>query len=607
MAKKQAIDTEKFEELRERAKDLQNSYAERDEMFKEYEDMYLMKWDSNIRGKAKSAGTTRLTISPTARNKILGACRLLYSQEPHFSVSAPGQSDEQVEELESSLRRWWSQAGHIGAKPIHYDMILSSCLYGEMHTAISLVDDYAKMNKDDKRVQKISRTTPVLFHSWNPRNGYPEFDELGLSAYYRTVETDWSTVAQKYRTYIEQTELADSNAKRTSKVQLNTFYDLTHFAVWVDDVPLYCAEHGLAQIPVDVTRTSGSGLFNDNEDKVQPMLYTLMKGNLWNHESLFLTVMYSQLFSIGVSPMYAYKSQENRAAPNIYEDNGVTLYVLGQNDSLDVLNNKGIMPPEIKSLADMTTNLIESSTIYSQAFGERGGGSATFSETSLLSQSARLPLIETQRLGGHGIGSTIELALATIRDRKINFDRNGYKLKGANIPEDIEVKVKLNVDLPQERLQQANLGIMLKNSRLVSDDYIHENILGIPNTNEMQRKIVEDQMAEGLIQFVTQEELRKLQAQTQRNDPINAAAPIIENEARIAEQANSGRPGSPGYVQPLTSDQQAERLINNMQSGAVPGIAGGAQGGMNAVPPEMAGMIPGTGLAGTPDAGGFLQ
>ena len=40
---KQRIDGIKFEEIRSRAKDLQNSYAERDELFKTYEDMYLIK------------------------------------------------------------------------------------------------------------------------------------------------------------------------------------------------------------------------------------------------------------------------------------------------------------------------------------------------------------------------------------------------------------------------------------------------------------------------------------------------------------------------------------------------------------------------------------
>lgn len=616
---KQRIDGIKFEEIRSRAKDLQNSYAERDELFKTYEDMYLMKWENKGRGSGRNSDTTRLTVSPTARNKVLGACRLLYSQDPNFKVSSGTLDDEAAEALENQIRRWWAQAGRVNRKPVHFDMILSSCLYGEMHTAITPVKDYISANQDDPRSKRIQEITPILFHSWNPRNGYPEFDELGLCAYYRTVETDWSIVAQKYKAYLPGAGFEDAYGSRSRKVQLNLFWDLTHAAVWIDNRALYCGEHGLGQIPVDVTRSSGSGLFNDNEDKVQPMLYTIAKSDLWNHESLFLTVMYSQLFSIGISPMYAFKSLEGRGSPGVSIDNGITFYVLGKDDSLDVMNNKGIMPAEVKALSDMTTNLIESSTIYAQAFGERGGGSATFSETSLLSQSARLPLVEAQRLGGHGIGSAIELALATIRDKRIHFRQNGYELKGGEIPTDVEVQTTLSVNLPQERLQQANLGIMLKNSNLVSDEYIQENILGISNTNEMQRQIIENQAGAGLTQYVIAQEMEKLQQQASSATPFGQglSQSHMDRDAASAD-LRSGRHSdavqSEGTAssQALTAGQASQRMMNELRAGATPGLAGldaqafNPTGGVG-VPPEMGGMVPGAGLAGRPDIGGIAQ
>ena len=173
--RKPKIDREAFEEIKSHAMDLKAIHGQRDREFDEYEKMYLLKFEptgSNWEG----VDTIKRTPSPSARNKVLNACRLLMSQEPVFDIHSEDFDDTKSELVEKSISRWWEQAGRANRRPLHYDMVLSACLYDEMHTAITVMDDYKAFNKDDKRAERIAKMTPILFQSWNPRNGYPEFD-----------------------------------------------------------------------------------------------------------------------------------------------------------------------------------------------------------------------------------------------------------------------------------------------------------------------------------------------------------------------------------------------------------------------------------------------
>ena len=158
------FDRDVFNEIRSHAQDLKSVHGVRDSEFDEYEKMYLMDFSAE-NSEFASQDIMKLTPSPSARNKVLNACRLMMSQEPVFDINASGFDQGKIEAIEKNISRWWDQAGRAARRPLHYDMILSALLYDEMHTSNTIMDDYKAYNKKDKRAERISKMTPILFHT----------------------------------------------------------------------------------------------------------------------------------------------------------------------------------------------------------------------------------------------------------------------------------------------------------------------------------------------------------------------------------------------------------------------------------------------------------
>lgn len=588
-----SFDRDVFSEIKIHARDLKSIHGIRDAEFDEYEKMYLMDFDAK-NSQFSGEDIVKRTPSPSARNKVLNACRLLMSQDPVFDVKAEGWDETKAEMIEKSVSRWWEQSGRAVKRPLHYDMILSAMLYDEMHTAVTIMDDYKAYNKKDRRAERISKITPILFQSWNPRQGYPEFDELGLCAYYRETEVRWSYIAQKYKDVLEDNYLY-FNKRSTDNVLLKIFYDLEHYAIWInEDQPLVCEEHGLPCIPIDVTLVNGSSFFQKEENRRQPLLFSIMRSHLWERESLLYTVLYSLLFTLGVTPTYVFKT-DTEDNLDMRHDGAIQYIQMRKGDSIETLDSKGILPPEVQRLSEMTSDLIDGSTMYNTAFGEKNFNSQTFSETSLLQQAGRLPLIGPQRMGGFGISSTIEMALAMMKERGLSFDKNGIRIRAKDIPEDIEIKTKLDVILPQEKLQMVNVGLQMQKLGM-PDEYIQSQLLGITNTKEIKTQFVQQQAEAMMLQYKLQQKQQQMQAadqqaEQQKQQQLQQTVQAVQQQMAQGPQA---APQPAPEPQPAMSQgqmleaQMMQQGINAMDTGMFAENTPNA-GMPGAIPPEMMG------------------
>jgi hypothetical protein len=291
-------------------------------------------------------------------------------------------------------------------------------------------------------------------------------------------------------------------------------------------------------------------------------------------------------------------------------------------DTLDPLDSKGMLPPEVQRLSEITGGLIDESTMYSTAFGEKNFNSQTFSETSLLQQAARLPLIGPQRLGGFGISSTIEMALMMLKERGISFDKNGYQIKASEIPDDIEVKAKLDVILPQEKLQMVNIGLNMQKLG-IPDEYIQNNLMGITNTKELKRQFVQQQAEASLLQYKLERKVNKIQKSDEQRDKAKdqqLQQAIAEAQQAAGQQPAAPEPAALQQPQPAMTQGQAidMQMLQNAYTGqpaaqpepGLPGAGPEVMPGMEmegGLPGAMGGMIPGQGLAGTPDETGMMR
>jgi len=607
---------------------LKDQYSRRDEMFELYEDMFNMNWKHDLRRK-KAADTIKQTISPTARNKVLGAWRLLISQDPKFKVRSDEADPDTIEKLEKFISMMWQRTGKVNGRPLHHDIILSMLLYGEAHVGINTIQDFKAFNPQDKRVDRVGKLTPVLFDVWNPKTGYPEFDKFGLTAFYREVEVDKAWVRTNYADLVKDNLALEKKLQGKGTVVLKTFYDLKYYAVNIDYDNIICCEHNLPCIPIAVTMSDGSQMFDRTEQSRQPLLYTLAQSRLWERENLYLTVTTSNLFALGCMPMVAY-THDGNSKLNINNDAGVLVADLSRGESLDFVQSKGFLTQEMQNMGQMYKDYIDQSTVLNTAFGE-GGGSSTFSESSLLAVSARLPLVSTQVQCGMALANAVDLALLTMKERKINFKHEDVEFKYKDIPADYEITCTLDMTQPQERLQRANEAAVILANGLASKEWTQENTIGIENTEEMNQKMLDEKVEASLIEYKIQELIQDLQQQKQQQmqlkqqnlEQANAEIQQAQQDALMEQQQAQMQPEpepemlqqqqqmNMGGAQNIPRGQQLENDIlamvqaqameNNMnptgQEQMMEGQAerlggGGIPGGM---PPEMGGVLPGMG------------
>ena len=591
-----------FEEIKDHAKDIKSGYSKRNEEFEKYEDMYLLESTENQRGNE----TVKVTTSPTAHNKIVGAKRLLQSQQVRFDCHSNIATKAELDQLESLIGRWWQNMFSVNGKPIMNEIFHSAALYSDVHIGLTFLEDYKKYNPDDKRVARLERRTPILFEVWNPRFGYAERDALGLSAYYQELSVPFSYIKNTYGNLVTETSRRD-----TAKVTLKRYWDLENYCIWYEDELLDCGPHELPCIPVSVSSTEGSELFEDQEDRYEPLLFALKRSSLWERENLALTVLYTNAASIAFTPSFKWKTDSNDTLHVEIQD-GIQYYRLNKGDDVEALTNKGVLTREINDIMQLTSNYIDNSTVYDTAFGT-AGGSSSFSESTLLAQSARLPLVPIQHNVGAAIGDIVQIALDIMKERGINFKFGDVDIKAKDLPEDLTVDASLDVILPQERTQLAATAATIQANGLASKEWVRSEVMGISNNDQMEKQIAQERIADTLTQYYTQKMMQELQMQDQQEQQQQQADFDLQQqrnqqamqqgmEQQMAYDMGGAQNIPVGVEQsnPALQQIQTQAMMNNMPESAMPQVpegmlsdTAGIAGGM---PSEMMGMIPQQGV-----------
>ena len=598
-----AQDKKLFEEIKQHANDIKSSYSKRNKEFEEYEDMYLMEATESNKGNE----TVKVTVSPTAHNKVTGAKRLLQSQKVRFDCHSNIATKAELDRLEALIDKWWRLMFSVNGKPIMNEIVHSAALYSDVHIGMTFLEDYKKYNPDDKRIARLERRTPILFEVWNPRFGYAERDALGLSAYYQELKVPFHYIKNTYGSLVK-----DTNRKDSSNVTLHRFWDLENYCFWYEDELLDCGPHELPCIPISVTSTEGSELFEDQEDKYEPLLFSLKRSSLWQRENLALTVLYTNAAAIAFTPSFKWKTDSNEPLVTQIDD-GVQYYRLNKGDDVEPLTNKGVFTREISDIMSLTSDLIDSSTVYDTAFGT-SGGSSSFSESTLLAQSARLPLVPIQRNVGMAIGDIVQTALDIMRERGIDFKYGDVDIKAKDLPEDLTVDAALDVILPQERTQLAATAATIQANGLASKEWVRSEVMGISNNDQMEKQIAQEKVADALSEYYMQKMVQELQSQDQMEQQVQQQQYQMQQQrnmeamrAGMAQQPNGydmgGSQNIPVGVEqtnPALQQIQTQAMMNNMPETNMPQVpegnlseTAGIAGGM---PSEMMGMIPQTGM-----------
>lgn len=507
------------------ASDLKMRYGERDAMFDEMEDIFLCEWDEESQ-VSDVYENTRITISPDARNQALGAIRLLTASDPEFSM--PVNENEVGSEISEDVEKWcsivWDAAGRISGDPIHYDIVRSGVLFSEINIGVTSTKDMLAATRGNeskgsqRRIEQIAKVTPYIFEVYDPRTCYPDYDALGMRAFYR----EYDTLVRNIRDQFGDEAIAGIKEKQVTDYDTVTvcdFWDSVYRQVWIkgEQDCLIQDEHGLSFIPRVSQIVEGTRLFEEEEDQRQPFLYTLWKTGLWKRANLALTVMWTNIFAIGANPLFIHEQGTADAMVDYDFDVPGGIARVPPGSKFGPMLNKGVIDPSLQYGIEMNDKLVTESTIFKQTLGEPLGSNAPFSMVALLAQNGRLPLVTTQRKASWAIADAMKIALMWMKEekgnKKVSYAGKTAELDYSALPENFELEAKLDIALPQDKLQQANIiGLLVGgDSPVMSKRWGRETLLNEGQSEAMQKEIWSEQAADLMFQMYAQELLQKQQ------------------------------------------------------------------------------------------------
>lgn len=569
-----ATNNEAFENAKSHGKDLYDSHSAARTINEKIDEMINMKWED-----APDVHNVKKTISPSVRNQFMGAVRILTSVDPQINVphdKNSAQSTEMAEQIEKICKAVWYHSGRLLQKPVHYDLTNALLRYGQFHLSVTdtadLVEHYRRNNTSPAmmaRYERLAKYTPFVFTPIDPKTGCAQFDPYGLTAYYRQVKITYGALKSMFG-------LRDTYAgkKSTDTVVYKEYWSLESHFTWIDEDPMPFigadnnGEHGLPVIPIVVQTAEGVTYESDPELKAQSFLYGVQKSEMWERLNLINTLNFTNLFNYSMQPAFIHKKgeQDSVIAPDFSTAGGIMH--LNPGDEFMPMKRE-VISDDIMVGKNMLDQQIEESTIFRQALGGGNANNAAFSTVALLSQSGRLPLIAPQRCGGAGIGQAFEIMFALMKassTKRTYLAEHGLEnIAPADIPDDLIIDVKLEADLPQDKLQQANIGSLLKQNGLASDEWIRENILNIGQSDDMTKKVIEERFSDMRIQeYFTGAMKQELQAQ-------------------IMQQMQQQQQQQQAMADQQAQMQQQQQMMMGGGGGMPPEMMGGG------LPPEMMG------------------
>lgn len=554
MAEKTKLDLVGFELAQTTSKEMVTSYSVLRENQVKCEEAYFMDWTD------KPGGSVKLTISPDPHNKVRGATRLLTATAPTFKVPLEKNNPDAGDKsslCEKAANAMWAGSNAVQGIVAERDMAHSGILYGEMHMRVISTKDMleaaqaaAKENKDKdrkplfdanvKHFEEIRKRTPYLFEPLEATTCYVRRSRSGLEAHYQKVKV---TVGDVLAAYGGDAERVLTGRKSFENVELNVFYDRANVYVWTggDKEPILAGPHGLSSIPVAYYSPEGSSVYQKPERAILPFLYPVITSGVWQRLNLFLTVTATNAAAL-MNAQFIHKqgSPDSRLSVNHSVIAGVLEIPVG--DEFGPMA-KDIVNPALVQQYQMYDGLMDESTIFDQTLGQPlAGGNATFSATALLHQAGRLPLTPIQMGMAALFADAMSIAFAWLKiDGTAALSTktgDAIEMDPKQIPETLNFEVTVDVDLPQDKMQQAQTGATIAESGLASKEWVRDNILNIGQSDNEQSKIWREQMADMAAQTIfplfMQQMMAKMGLQQPQVGPDGQPLPVDPNQPQPA-------------------------------------------------------------------------
>jgi len=508
--KNDELDLTGWAEAQAEAKNLVTNFGTVKQRMQASEDAYFLEW----KNKPKSP-QVKSTISPAARIKVQGAVRLLTATSPKWEVPKE-KNDPTAEQLSSRIEKFansmWLKSNNIQQLRVEEDVALSAFLYDEIQarviSTLDLLDsiktadadaqkgdgyDEAKWKNEIASAEVAAKRTPFLYEAINPKIGYYIKSRLGLEAHYTETEL---LVADILAQFGQRAQGVLSGAKSYTTKTVCEWWDKTYHYVWVvgANEPIVAGKHGLPIIPVVAVRVEGSTLFTKPEQQNEPFLYTVMESGLIERQNEMLTVLFTNMAAL-MDAQFVHTKGSDQANSIEVNHNVIGGVVEVEPGGTFGPMTKNIFDPSVQKGLQLVDDLFDESTLYAQALGERVGGSDNFSLVSLLSQAGRLPLVPTQQALQTAFAALMEISFKWLKHDGQNAKYDYGEISAEEIPARLEFTVKVEPDMPQDKLQQAAIADQLTKGPdpMVSKSWARTHILNEGQSDALQKEIWSEQ------------------------------------------------------------------------------------------------------------------
>lgn len=549
--------TEQIQKMKAHAGQVIQSYGKRDnQLYNRYREMFFME-DENRRPTNSNVDEKdwAITVSPSSRNEVVGMVRLLDTSEIHIIAKSNGAEADHSDKIEKALKSILRVSGEYRRARIESDAALSAVLYGPVVLYSESVDDLLTVNSKDKyrarQLQQIQRRTPFLIRSINPEQSYPEWGEFGLISHTWKYTVKGSVLKERWGAL---------NVKAENDYTVFDIYDCENRLVYAEGVTdvLFSGPHGLATLPIISRYSGGSSLFHEPERQMGSFLYAKAKSRLDKRENALLTAIATAINMRGLMGPLLSIDPENAPEAIQIDYTGGARFIKAKAQQVD----EKVIDPVVFQWRSLLKEIGGESTIQSQTLGQ-GNNQGTFSGLAMLSSAGKLPLVDSQRAIEMSFRDVFLNILQRIKDEAIVNDL----IQPQEIPDDIELEVSLEPNLPQDKLRNAQVAQSLGD--LVSDEWKHSNLLQVGDSAEMRKQITKEAMMKAIIGGVMQDpEIMKQMIGAVMGKPSGQGQPTMDNGQQpsaeqmqmMAQQQGQGQQGqpTPEQMQAMMMQQQGQ-------------------------------------------------
>jgi hypothetical protein len=539
---------------------------QRDMANKHYDDMDHVEWEPP--DKLRKQGWFRSDPSTDPHDAIATGVRVLSALKEGITLQPLASNPEtktKANQNEKTLGWIMDQVNKRRQGTVQKSVVRSALKYDEVCAQVIDLDFQIK-NKDvfggdTKREKAARRYGRFVVNTYHPNdvhvlhsNYMPEAVLLVQTRTAKDVMKEWGKLASGLK------KAADND----EKVKYWDYMDYDDHVVWASSesdtgqeknpVVIMKEEHDLPFLPW-VARVGGDVMEAKPEHRRRPLLYSINQAGSWYTLNIVKSISTSEIISYAAAPRFKEEGPmniESRSTEVDYGDINKKIDVT-PGDTLEPIPPPGLDPSLREAMAGKQAEMAKSTVANILQGGDVAPGTA-FASLNLQTQTAVGALKPGKELAEYSLSDiyTLFLLWANYTESDIKGYGTGkedlgqeYTIRWNEIdPANIYLSVELKPDVPLDRMQKANVAMLMVQAGIYSKERAMED-MGITDPDAVTKEMFFERMTEAQFQNIIDSMAMQNQLAVQQQQMAMQQEQQMGLEAMQNEMA--GAPGGQGF------------------------------------------------------------